>query len=228
MSEAKRARRPPGSRHFGFAGSFKPWHGCEVILEATALAAAREPSIMLDLLGGGPLLAPLAARTQALGLGSRVRFLGTWPHARVPGFLRGFDVAVAAAPAGIDYYFSPLKLCEYAAAGCAIIAPRVGQIARRFRHGLDAWLVAPGATAELAEAMVTLAWDPALRRRLGEAAAARARAEFDWSHVARRLIEGLEAARQRRRGAAAIAAGAQGGGEAPHGSRPGLGARSAP
>jgi glycosyltransferase involved in cell wall biosynthesis len=184
---------------FGFVGSFKPWHGCDVILEAVSLAAGHEPPIALELVGEGPLLAPLAARAQALGLAPRAWFLGAWPHARVPGFLHSLDVAVAAAPAGIDYYFSPLKLCEYAAAGCAIIAPRSGQVARRFRHGVDAWLVAPGSPAELAEAMLTLARDPALRRRLGEAAAARARAEFDWSHGARRLIEGLEAAQNRAR-----------------------------
>ncbi|HEY2955266.1 MAG TPA: glycosyltransferase family 4 protein [Candidatus Eisenbacteria bacterium] len=219
------AARPATPVRFGFAGSFKPWHGCDVILEAAARAAAHEPSITFDLLGEGPLLAPLVGRAWALGLGSRVRFLGAWPHARVPAFLRSLDVAIAAAPAGIDYYFSPLKLCEYAAAGCAIIAPHAGQVARRFRHGVDAWLVAPGAPAELAEAMVMLACDPALRRRLGEAAAARARAEFDWSHVARRLIEGLEAARQRRSAATAVA---HTPGGATGGSRTGPGERSAP
>ncbi|MEO6461739.1 MAG: glycosyltransferase, partial [Candidatus Eisenbacteria bacterium] len=93
-----------------------------------------------------------------------------------------------AAPANLDPYFSPLKVYEYAAAGCAIVAPAQGQTGERFQHGRDAILVPPGDAQALADALELLAASPDLRRALGTAARERARSEFDWSHVARRLL----------------------------------------
>jgi glycosyltransferase involved in cell wall biosynthesis len=186
------ADHPTGPVRFGFVGSFKAWHGCDLLLEATLMARDRHADLELLLVGEGPQRAALEEVAGHLGLAANVRFLGARGHQEIPAFLHGLDVAVAPAPAGIDYYFSPLKVWEYAAAGRAIIAPRAGQVAERLRHAEDAWLVEPGSPAELAAAMMELAGNPELRRRLGDAAGARARAEFSWSRVARRLLVWLD------------------------------------
>ena len=47
--------------------------------------------------------------------------------AAVPGLLASMDVAVAPYPVLEHFYFSPLKLFEYMAAGRACIASRIGQ-----------------------------------------------------------------------------------------------------
>jgi glycosyltransferase involved in cell wall biosynthesis len=171
-----------------FVGSFKAWHGLDLLLDAWLEARRGGADLALDLLGDGPGRAALEARVRAAGAGDRVRFLGARPHGEVGAFLRAADIAVVAAPPDADFYFSPLKVYEYAAAGCAIVAPAQGQTGQRFVHGRDALLVPAGSVTALADALRLLASDPELCRRLGTAARARARDEFDWSHVARRLL----------------------------------------
>ncbi|MGH7731157.1 MAG: glycosyltransferase family 4 protein [Candidatus Eiseniibacteriota bacterium] len=172
----------------GFTGSFKPWHGLEHLIEGVGLVRARGIDLGLELLGDGPGRPQLEERARALGLGAHVRFLGARPHEQVPAFLHGLDIAVAPAAAEEDYYFSPLKLFEYAAAGCAIVAPAAGEVPEWLRHGDEAWLVRPADPAALADAFARLASDPALRRSLGAAARARAEREFGWDRVAERII----------------------------------------
>ncbi len=182
------AADPAGPVRGGFVGTFRPWHGLELVVEALAQARGRGANVELELVGDGPLRAGLEGDVTARGLSPHVRFEGARTHAEVAEFLRHVDIAIVAAPDALDYYFSPLKIYEYAAAGCAILAPRAGQVAARFVHGEDAFLVSPGDAAGLADGLVQLAEDPALRERLGAAARQRARREFDWSGVARAIL----------------------------------------
>jgi glycosyltransferase involved in cell wall biosynthesis len=170
-----------------FVGSFKPWHGLDVLLDAFLALRLSGVNAALDLVGDGPERDRLAHRVESAGCEDRVRFHGARPHAAIVEVLRCADVGVAPAPKDVPPYFSPLKVYEYAAAGCAIVAPSVGQTAERFRDGEDALLVPPGDAPALARALRRLAADRPLRHRLAEAARRRARLEFDWSHVASRL-----------------------------------------
>ena len=172
----------------GFVGSFKPWHGLGHLIKAAARVADRGIPVRLELMGEGPERVRLEEQVRALGLAAHVRFLGAHPHEQVPAFLQSLDIAVAPAPSSEDFYFSPLKLFEYAAAGRAIIAPAAGQVPEWFEHGVDAWLVPPGDASALADAIERLGEDPSLRSRLGASARARAAREFDWSRVADRIL----------------------------------------
>jgi glycosyltransferase involved in cell wall biosynthesis len=175
----------------GFVGSFKPWHGLDLLLDAWLDARVRGEDLRLELLGDGPVRERLEARVAAAGATGAARFHGARPHEEVAAFLRGIDIAVAPSPPTEDPYFSPLKVYEYAAAGCAIVAPSSGQAGERFQHERDALLVPPGDARALADALLLLSRDAALRRSLGAAARVRARREFDWRHVARRLLDGV-------------------------------------
>lgn len=186
-------RDAEGAVRVGYIGSFKPWHGVEILVEAFRRAVTQGHDFELDLVGDGPTRAEVEAFVEQSGLRDRVRFHGPRPHAEIPAILRSVAIAVAPAPGDVDYYFSPLKVYEYAAAGCAIVAPRAGQVAERFRDGEDALLVTPGNAGEMTAALLSLASDPGLRRRLGERARQRARDEFDWSRAACKLREWTEA-----------------------------------
>lgn len=193
LFDGPRPEPPAGAPvRIGFVGSFKPWHGLDLVLDSWLDARARGGRTVLEFMGDGPVRGPLEARAALAGVGDDVRFHGARPHDEVAAFLRRIDIAVAASAPGEDPYFSPLKVYEYAAAGCAIIAPAAGQTAERFLHGRDALLVPPADARALTDAIVLLANDRALRRRLGTAARVRARREFDWRHVARRLLAGVD------------------------------------
>jgi glycosyltransferase involved in cell wall biosynthesis len=79
-----------------------------------------------------------------------------------------------------------LKLAEYLAAGRAIVAPNVPQLAARLVTGVDAILIPPGDTSALARALRRLHDDPALRARLGTAARATA-AQWSWDRAIRQI-----------------------------------------
>ncbi len=92
--------------------------------------------------------------------------------------------------------------------------PRSGQsLADRFEIGLDQYHVYCGVAAQLvgvnvaaaAEAYRCLVKDPALRRRMGEAGQARARAEFDWSAIMGRYAALWGELAERRAGASSAA-----------------------
>jgi L-malate glycosyltransferase len=74
---------------------------------------------------------------------------------------------------------APISVIEAMAAGLAIAAPRVGDIAAMVATDNGPYLAAPDDDAQLAEAIGRLAADEGLRRRIGEANRAQARAEYD-------------------------------------------------
>ncbi len=80
-------------------------------------------------------------------------------------------------------YFSPLKLFEYMAAGRAVVASRVGQVAE---------VVVDGVTlADLASCIRRLRNNAALRKELGRNANA-ACSERTWTHNAAKVLDQVE------------------------------------
>jgi glycosyltransferase involved in cell wall biosynthesis len=104
-------------------------------------------------------------------------------------------VAVAPYSAGQPFYFSPLKIYEYMAAGLPVLASRVGDLPEVLEHGKLGRLADPDDPAALAHALEQLAKDPAMRARLGSSARAHVLAHRTWDAVAERLIAAARPAR---------------------------------
>jgi len=186
----------------GFAGSLKPWHGVETLLAAFATLRAHTPTARLLVIATGPQEAAGRARATDLGLDDAVVFTGAVAHAAMPGLLAALDIGVAPYLAVPDFYFSPLKLYEYMAAGVAVVASDAGAIATLVRAGETGLLCPPGDADAVAGALACLASDPTLRARLG--AAARAEAERHTWAVNARVIAGLASAARDDHGAGAV------------------------
>jgi glycosyltransferase involved in cell wall biosynthesis len=172
----------------GFVGTLKPWHGLEVLVEAAALLKAQGLQFSMLLVGDGPERAALETALAERGLAAQVELTGAVDPAEIPGLLARMDVAVAPYPDLEDFYFSPLKVMEYMAAGRAVVASRIGDIDGLVRHGETGLLCPPGDAAALAEALARLIRNPAQRTRLGRAARSHAMAELGWSSVAQRVL----------------------------------------
>jgi glycosyltransferase involved in cell wall biosynthesis len=181
--------RPHPDRPFtlGFVGTLKGWHGVETLLAALALVG---PGHRLLVVGDGPRATGLRATADRLGVSDRVEWTGAVPAAAVPALLQRMDVACAPYPALDGFYFSPLKVTEYLAAGLPVVASDVGGL--RDLLGGDA-LVAPGDPAALAAAVADLRDDVARRRAL-RAANRRAALALDWDHVVTASLATLSSA----------------------------------
>jgi glycosyltransferase involved in cell wall biosynthesis len=76
------------------------------------------------------------------------------------------DVAVVSARPDAGFHYSPLKLREYMACGVPVVAPRLGEIPRTVHDGVDALLYPAGDTHVLADQVLRLHEDAALRAEL--------------------------------------------------------------
>jgi len=150
---------------FGFVGFVRPWHGLDRVLDAIAASGRRDLHLLV--VGSGPARADLVAKAAELGLTDCLTVTGAVPHGEVRAYLDLFDVALQP---DVTPYASPLKLVEYMAAGCAIVAPDRPNIRELVGHDTSALLIEPGDGAALHAAIRRLADDPALRAALGDAA----------------------------------------------------------
>jgi glycosyltransferase involved in cell wall biosynthesis len=165
----------------GFSGSLKPWHGVDTLIEAVATLPA---SVRLLIVGDGPQRAELERLAGTYPKPDWAVFTGAVPHTQVPAHLAAMDIAVAPYLPQENFYFSPLKVIEYLAAGLPVVASDQGDM--RLLVGEAGIVVPAGDSDALAAAVGGLSSDPDLRGRLAAAARPLAR-DRDWTKVAARV-----------------------------------------
>ena len=172
----------------GFVGSLKPWHGLIHLVNAFAKLHQRVPQARLLIIGDGPQRGDLEAALASQDLLSITHLTGAVPPEQIPMLLATMDVAVAPYPVKADFYFSPLKVVEYMAAGLPVVASRIGQLTMLVEDNVTGLLCSPGDEAALATALERLWWSPSLRRCLGLAARQYILANHTWDGVAKQVL----------------------------------------
>jgi D-inositol-3-phosphate glycosyltransferase len=172
----------------------------------TIEALAELPGVELVIAGGPPRErladdqegARLLALAGRLGVADRVDFRGRIERADAPALLRSAD-AVVCVPWYEPFGIVPL---EAMACGVPVIASSVGGLVDSVVHGVTGLHVPPRRPDRVAEAARQLLADPALRRRLGAAGAARAEQRYGWDTVAEGTLRSYMRVLQRSRGTA--------------------------
>jgi len=178
----------PKSFTVGFVGTLKAWHGLPILVEAFAQLHASRPNARLLIVGDGPERQRLEGDLSARNLTGSVHFTDAVAPDAVPGLLASMDVGVAPYPKLSNFYFSPLKVYEYMAAGLPVVASRIGQLEKLIEHGVSGLLTTPGDAAELANALCQLHDAPAWRHRLGQAARTLVLRNHTWDKVTERIL----------------------------------------
>jgi glycosyltransferase involved in cell wall biosynthesis len=179
-----------GTTFVGFTGSMKRWHGVHELLDTFAVIHKNHPETVLVLAGTGPEEGQLRERVITdPNLRDCVQFLGAVPHDNIPALLATFDIGVAPYLASEDFYFSPLKVVEYLAAGLPVVHPDLGDLTEMVADAGIAY--EPSSPIGLAAALDLMLRDATLRRRC--AAAARTRAPlFSWDTTAAAVQDVLD------------------------------------
>jgi glycosyltransferase involved in cell wall biosynthesis len=184
----------------GFAGTFGPWHGAEVLAQAATRFAAGS-SVHFLFVGDGERRKMAEAAISEAVAKDIVTFTGKVNQQDVPRYLDACDILVSpqtSMPDGSEFFGSPTKLFEYMAMAKAVIASRLGQMAQVIEDSENGLLVEPGDPDKLADAIRRLASDEALRTRLGLAARSRVETSFTWRQNAMRVFTAAASLRTRR------------------------------
>jgi glycosyltransferase involved in cell wall biosynthesis len=131
-------------------------------------------------IGGGSLVAGLAALAERLGIADRIEWRGARPQSAVIEACAGADVFVLASRVtkNGDRDGLPNVLMEAQALGLACVSTNVSAIPEVIEDGKTGLLVPQRDPAALAAALERLIGEPALRTRIGTAAAAAVRERF--------------------------------------------------
>lgn len=195
--------RRPGETVVIFAGAFRAWHGAPLLAEAVArLERDGVRGVHAVFVGDGPERPRAEAAAASLG---RVTFAGALPYDVMPACLAAADIGVAPfdaaahPPLQIDFYWSPLKVFEYMAAGLPVVAPRLPRLAALVEDGREGLLYDPARADGLAEALRALLGDPDRRQAMGGAARARAERAYSWHTHCEQLSAAITRLPRRRR-----------------------------
>jgi glycosyltransferase involved in cell wall biosynthesis len=173
----------------GLVARYDTWKGHAVFLEAAARIAAQRSEVRFAMVGGGlnddqlPHVGryrdAVLARRNELKLEQCVAVLDHRPD--VPAVLAGLDVLVCPS----DHEPFGMIVLEALAAGTPVVASDSGGPAEILQHGRSGLLFATGDAAALADAVLRLLDDPALRGCLAEGGRRRLQSAFTSARYAR-------------------------------------------
>ena len=173
----------PDKPTVAYVGRLVARKGVDALLRAFALLP-RNLDARLVIVGGEPGGSPEAARLAALaddlGVQERVCFAGSRPQEDLRHYYGSADVAVSVP------HYEPFGMTPLEAMACAtpVIGSRVGGIQTSVADGETGYLVPPKDPQALAERILRLLSNPALRDLMGRDARRRIEEHYTWERVA--------------------------------------------
>ena len=192
----------PGPLRVMTNGRFVEKKGFPYLLEAFADLRRSTPNALLTIVGDGPLRAAIETKIMALNLVSSVQLAGIMPRSEVFRLMSESHLFIlpSVTAADGDMEGTPMALIEASAAALPCITTRHAGSPEVIEDSVTGFVVPERDSTALADRLRTLAADPALRARMGDAARAKAQREFDIREVMRQMEADIRDAVKPRKG----------------------------
>ena len=191
LAPANRTDEPGRPLEIVCIASLQESKGHRFLIEACQRLVSRGVNFRCRLIGAGPLRREIESQIASLGLSDHVNVLGGLKRSDVMEVIASSDVAtltcVQISSGRRDGI--PVALMEAMAAGLPVVASGISGIPELVEDGKTGMLVAPGDVEAIARALERLARDRDFRARIGAAAQAKVRREFNQQTSAKELVE---------------------------------------
>lgn len=180
--------------YVGFIGSFSPWHGLETLVDAAQQVKEQGYSeIKYLLVGEGQLKASLEQRVERYKLEGEIQFSGWVAYEEIPYYISALDVAIAPFTRERNDIIglSPLKLYEYLACGCPIIASRLDGVKEVVEESQCGYLFEPGDIEDLTRRILQAYNERDKLSEMGLKGRQLVLAKYSWQSTASTLAEVL-------------------------------------
>ncbi|MDI1310834.1 glycosyltransferase [Prosthecobacter sp.] len=173
---------PPDEQLLLFVGNFLPVKGLDLLLQSFALVVARTSNpIKLALIGGGPLESALRSQAEALGISSRLLFLGRQQPSEVARWMQAADaICMTSHNEGV-----PNVVLESLSCGRVPVCTDVGGIAEIIEPILGRRFLVPSRDAE---AYASALMD-ALQNSPDEMGLHESMQSFSWENCSRQYLD---------------------------------------
>jgi colanic acid/amylovoran biosynthesis glycosyltransferase len=161
-------------------GRLIPKKGFSDLIRTCALLANRERSFRCEIIGEGPLENELRRQTNELCLQNHIEIIEAKPQTQLRRRLAASHVFVLPSVIDVDGGMDnlPTVIMEAMATGIPVVSTNIGGIPEMVVQNETGFLVQPGDTAAMADAIEKVINDPSLAAKLGHCGCERARALF--------------------------------------------------
>jgi phosphatidylinositol alpha-1,6-mannosyltransferase len=179
----------PGKTIFLTVGGLKQRKGQDLVFEALVELKKSYTDFVYLLVGAGEWGSVLEAKAKELGVSEHVHFLGAKDGSELVRYFHACDVYVHT-PKVVHFNFEGFGIVYLEAGACGkpSIATDAGGVADAVVDGKTGFIVPDGDTKAIADRLLKVSKDTALRTRMGEEGKKYAK-EHDWSLVVRRFVD---------------------------------------
>ena len=174
---------PPDAPLVGMVAALRPEKNHPLLLNSAQRVLQRVPAAQFVVVGDGPERQRLMEMAAELQIFDSVHFIGSRPD--IPELLAIFDVFALSS----HIEANPVSILEAMATGLPVVATRVGSVSDVVRDGQTGYLVAPDASQQMADQLITLLTDRQRARKAG--VASRQEVVKNWS--LEHMVHGYEA-----------------------------------
>lgn len=181
-----------GKLVIGWTGSFRSFHGVDILVKIFKKVHQEIPNSHLLLVGDGEEMEEIKALVHELNLENAVSFPGRMSFLRMTKFVNTFDIAILSARKASEFHYSPMKLREYLKAGKATLAPNAGEIPQMFKDDVHLKLYEVGDIDGTAKKLINLYNDREKREYLGQQGREFILKNGTWDVELKKLMERLD------------------------------------